>query len=255
MYEKDRKTKAVNILAPVLLIVFILIIWQISCLLFHISEHLLPSPSMIALALGRTFIKGILPDALISIRVMVIGYLIALPLGFIIAAFASQFRFAVKMILPVLIILMVIPMATLVPELKLFLGVTPSLKILVVVLQCTPVIAVNSLSGFTHVPQNKLDLMRGMGCGKWEQFFRIVVPNSMPQIFTGLKLGCILCMIAAMSADLSVGQGGLGYRISVSASVSATDTAFAAIFVAAVIGVFFYMLISFIEDRIIVWKH
>ena len=158
------------------------------------------------------------------------------------------------MILPVLIILMMIPMATLVPELKLFLGVKPSLKILVIILQTAPVIAVNSLSGFTHVPHNKTDLMKGLGCGKAETFFRVVLPNALPQIFTGLKLGCILCMIAATAADMSVGQGGLGYRIARSATFSATSTAFAAIIVAAVIGVAFYMLVSMVESVIVKWK-
>ena len=246
--------KIMSFLAPVTLITLIIIIWQAVCTLLHVSEHILPSPSAIAVAFKNDFAGSILPDTFVSLRIMMSGYLIAIPLGFIIAALASQSRFKTRMILPVLIILMMIPMATLVPELKLFLGVKPSLKILVIILQTAPVIAVNSLSGFTHVPQNKVDLMKGLGCGKPEIFFRVVLPNALPQIFTGLKLGCILCMIAATAADMSVGQGGLGYRIARSATFSATSTAFAAIIVAAVIGVAFYMLVTLVESIVIKWK-
>jgi ABC-type nitrate/sulfonate/bicarbonate transport system permease component len=93
-----------------------------------------------------------------------------------------------------------------------------------------------------------------LGCGKWESFFRVTVPGAMPQIFTGLKLGCILCTIAAMSSDVSVGQGGLGYRISMASALSATDTAYAAIVVAAFIGVALFMTVSFVESKVLTWN-
>lgn len=247
-------SKAVNFLAPVTVIILLLVIWQAGCSIFHISFHLLPKPTEIFTALRRNFADTIFPDMLLSLRVMLIGYLVAVPLGFMIAAAASQFKIAVRTITPVLIILMVTPMATLVPEFKLFLGVSPAVKVLIVILQCTPVIAVNSLTGFAHVPEDKRNLMKAMGCGRWETFLRVTIPNAMPQIFTGLKLGCILCTIAAMSADISVGQGGLGYRIAISSSHSATDTAYAAIVTAAVIGVLLYSLVSLIERKAVTWK-
>jgi ABC-type nitrate/sulfonate/bicarbonate transport system permease component len=247
-------SKAINICAPIIIIIILIIIWQICCTVFDISFHILPKPAEVGKALADNFPKTIFPDMMASVKVMLIGYCIAVPLGFVIAAISSQFTLAVRSIMPVLVILMLTPMATLVPIFKLFWGVDPALKILIVVLQCTPVIAVNSLSGFIYVPEAKKELMRALGCRKWESFFRVTVPNAMPQIFTGLKLGCILCTIAAMSADISVGQGGLGYRIQVASSLSATDLAYAAIVIAAVLGVALYMIVSVIESRIVTWK-
>jgi ABC-type nitrate/sulfonate/bicarbonate transport system permease component len=244
----------VSVCAPAAVILFLLIVWQAGCTAFDVSFHLLPKPTQIAAALRDNFVSTIMSDMLTSLRIMLIGYLVAIPLGFAIAAFSSQFALAVRTITPVLIVFMLTPMATLVPIFKLFWGVDPALKILIVILQCTPVIAVNSLSGFTYVPAAKQELMRAFGCRKWEAFFRVTVPNAMPQIFTGLKLGCILCTIAAMSADISVGQGGLGYRISVSSALSATDIAYASILIAAVIGVALYMAVTFVESRIVTWK-
>lgn len=241
-------------LAPAILVIVIFVIWQLSCGIFKISENLLPKPTQIFAALAGKFSNTIFPEMLLSLRVMLLGYIIAVPLGFFIAAISSQFKFVVRMLTPILIILMVTPMVTLVPEFKLFWGVGTGVKILTVVLQCAPVIAVNSISGFTHVPQNKLDVARGLGCGRWETFTRIIIPNALPQVFTGLKLGCILCTIAAMSSDLSVGQGGLGYRIKMAASLSATDTAFATIFVAAALGILMFSIVSFIEKKVTGWR-
>lgn len=249
-----RSSSFIDRILPIATLVAIIAVWELCCRVFNISEDLLPSPSMIAKAFGESFTATLAPDALTSLRNMGIGYMIAVPFGFAIAALASQSRFFVRTSLPVLIVLMVTPMATLVPEFKLFLGVSQDLKILIIVLQCTPVIAVNTITGFSNTPANKLDVARGMGMRRWETFARIVVPNALPQVFTGLKLGAILCTIATMSADLSVGQGGIGYRISVSASMSATDVAFAAIILAAIIGVAFFSVIAFIESRVITWN-
>ena len=76
----------------------------------------------------------------------------------------------------------------------------------------------------------------------------------MPQVFTGLELGCILGTIASMGADMSVGQGGLGYRISVYASFAATSSAFATILVAAAVGVILFEIVATIEKFVITWK-
>lgn len=240
--------------APLLVILVVLLIWQMFCMMLHVSEKILPLPTQIITSLVSSFSKTILPDMLISLKIMIIGYCIAIPIGFFIGAIASQFSFATRMLTPILVALMVTPMVTLVPIFKLFFGVGDGVKLLTVTLQCAPVIAVNSISGFTHVPQDKINVMKGFGCGRWETFFKVVVPNGMPQVFTGLKLGCILCTIAAISSDISIGQGGLGYRIQMEASLSNTDTAFATILVVAILGILFYYIVEKIESLVVTWK-
>ena len=246
--------KLVNRFAPVLVVIILLVVWQFACIVFHISFNLLPKPTEIGSALIHKFSEVIFPDMLVSLQVMLTGYMIAVPVGFLIAAISSQFKFIVRMLTPLLVVLMVTPMVTLVPEFKLFFGVGAGVKVLAVVLQCAPVIAVNSITGFTQVPQNKLDVMKRLGCGRLETFIRVVIPNAMPQVFTGLKLGTLLCTIAATGADLSVGQGGLGYRIKMAASLSATDTAFATIVVVAVLGILLYYIVAKIETLVVNWK-
>ena len=53
---------------------------------------------------------------------------------------------------------------------------------------------------------------------------------------------------------MSVGQGGLGYRVSVYASFAATSSAFATIIVAAVVGVVLFEIVAFIERLVMKWK-
>lgn len=249
-----KKTKALNIVAPFVAVIIVLIFWEALVRIFQVSDKLFPAPTAIFQALIKNFADVIAPDLLLSVKCIFIGYIIAVPIAFMIAAICSQVRIITRAVTPLLIILMITPMSTLVPIFKLNMGVTPALKILVIVLQVTPVIALNSLSGFANPPQKNVTVLKAMGCNRWQIFFRVVFPNAMPQVFTGLELGCILGTIASMGADMAVGQGGLGYRIAVYASFAATSSAFATILIAAVVGVVLFEIVSTIERFVITWK-
>lgn len=248
------KSRWMAIAAPLIAIVILLILWELLVRGLHVSEKLFPAPSAIFQSLFENFGSVIAPDLWISVKNIVIGYCLAVPIGFVLAAVCSQFKLVTKAVTPVLIILMITPMSTLVPIFKLSLGATAALKILVIVLQTAPVIALNSLTGFANPVENNTKVLKTMGCGRWETFFRGTVPNALPQVFTGLELGCILGTIASMGADISVGQGGLGYRVSIYAAFAATPSAFATILVAAVVGVVLFEIVATVERLVVTWK-
>lgn len=249
-----KKSKAINIIAPVVAILIVVLVWELLIMIFQVSDKLIPAPSAIGQALVKNFSQVIAPDLIISIKNICLGYVIAIPIAFVISAVCSQFKLVTRAVTPLLVILMITPMSTLVPIFKVNMGVSSLLKILVIVLQVTPVIALNSLSGFANPPEKNVTVLKAMGCNRWQIFFRVAFPNAMPQVFTGLELGCILGTIASMGADMSVGQGGLGYRVSVYASFASTSSAFATILVAAVVGVVLFEIVATIEKFVITWK-
>lgn len=248
------KIKMANVVLPAAAVFATAAIWEVLVRTMQISEKLIPAPSAIMQSLAKNFGQVIAPDLWISVQNILMGYLIAVPIGFLISAICSQFKIVTKAVTPLLIILMITPMSTLVPIFKLNLGASASLKVLVIALQTAPVIALNSLAGFSNPPRNNVDVLRAMGSGRWQIFFRVTLPHALPQVFTGLELGCILGTIASMGADMSVGQGGLGYRVSVYASFAATSSAFATILIAAAVGVVLFEIVSVIEKFVVSWK-
>jgi ABC-type nitrate/sulfonate/bicarbonate transport system permease component len=109
------------------------------------------------------------------------------------------------------------------------------------------------LSGFQTTENAKLELMRAMGASRLQTFIKVIFPNAMPQVFTGLKLGCIFSTIAAMSADLAAGKQGLGYRIQQYSSLIMTEMAFGTILIVALIGIVLFQIVLTIEKRVILW--
>jgi len=193
---KERKKK-VYYIAPLVLLAVVIALVEFIVVAFDISRTVLPAPHAIFSHMVRNFERDILSHMLFTLRVILTGYFVAIPLGMLIAAISSQFNILIKAITPLNILLVVTPMITLVPLLMLWMGFDARVRIIVVILQATPIIAINTLTGFSRTEAMKLELMRSMGASRLQTFFKVVFPNALPQVFTGLKLGCIFSTIAA----------------------------------------------------------
>lgn len=249
-----RKKQILLKISPLLFVILLLVLWQAAVSVFHIPDTVLPSPVSVLYTIVFEFGEKILPDFLITAKVFLVGFLISFPLGILIAGICSQFNLVVKSLTPIIIILMNTPMLILVPVLQLFMGFDPKVKIIVVALQAAPVIALSSLTGFTNVSREKINLMKSMGANRWQVFSKLVFLDALPEIFSGLRLGCLLSIIAAVGSDMSVGQDGLGYRIKVAASFLATDTVFASIIVCSLLGFLLFKVIDILEKSCMKWK-
>ena len=78
--------------------------------------------------------------------------------------------------------------------------------------------------------------------------------NAMPQVFTGVKLGCIFSVIGAISADFVGGKTGMGTRIVYYTKYNAISVTFGCIILVALIGLSMYYTVEALERRIVLWK-
>ena len=250
---KIQKKEPLYYLVPIALLIFLIVVWEVFVAVSQISRTILPAPRAIFAAMKSNFIRDILPQMFFTLRVILTGYCVAIPLGILIAAICSQFRILIKAATPLIILLVVTPMITMVPLFMLWMGFDSRVRVFVVILQATPIITLNTLTGFQTVENAKLELMRSMGASRFQIFLKLIFPNAMPQVFAGLKLGCIFSTIAAMSADLAAGKNGLGYRIQQYSSLVMTEMAFGTILVVALIGIILFQIVASIEKRVIRW--
>jgi NitT/TauT family transport system permease protein len=109
-------------------------------------------------------------------------------------------------------------------------------------------VLVNALRGLTSARPASIELMRSYAAGEAAIFRRVRIPNALPFLFTGLKVGTVLAMIGAVVGDYFGGSdASLGIQIRRSAGIFAFQDAWAAILVASVIGILFYSAVALIE--------
>jgi NitT/TauT family transport system permease protein len=228
--------------------------WEFGVKFGGISETVLPAPTSIIKALGTHFFKDLLPYFFETVFVIFAGFIIGAPLGITLAAILSQFVLLKKTFHPFVIMLCTTPLITLIPLFMLWLGYDMWVKIVIVVFQMIPIIALNSITGFSSIESSKLELMDAYGASKKEKFFKAIFPNALPNVFTGIRLSSIFATIATISCEFTGFKGGLGTRVVYYAKFIQTDLVFAIIVVIAFIGLAMFSLVNFIESKVVRWN-
>ena len=96
--------------------------------------------------------------------------------------------------------------------------------------------------------------MRSYAAGEVTIFRRVRFPNSLPYLFAALKVASVLAMIGAVVGEYFGGsQEALGVQIRNSAALFAFETAWAAILVASLLGIGFYLAIALVERLTMNW--
>ena len=250
--NKKRK-KLINVLSPFIVLVLLVMVWEISVIVLKIPRTVFPSFSSIIVYTIRNFAVNIWPHALVTIRTALLGIICGVPLGILLAAVFSQFKILIYGMTPVVLALVVTPLITLVPLFMLWLGFDYEPRFIVVIVAAVPIILLNTLNGFRNVPGKYTELMSGYGASKLAVFRKVVFPNALPQVFTGIKLGCIFSTTATTSIEMVAGNPGLGYRVTYFSSQIQTELVFGCILCIAIIGLGLFSTISFIERRIVHW--
>ena len=248
-----KKFNFLNFFAPFIILAVIYLLLEIVIRVANIPRLVLPTPTAIIVETIKDF-AHIWPHLLISLRTIILGFLISIPLGMLLAAIFSQFKILVQATTPLLIFIIVTPMISLIPLLILWLGIVTNIRLYVVILQATPIIALNTLVGFTTIESEKLELMKSMGASKIGTFVKVIFPNALPQIFTGIKLGGIFSIIGAISADVVAQNEGLGNRIMIYASLLSIEQVYGIIIIIGLLGITLFNSITLIQSKVVVWK-
>jgi NitT/TauT family transport system permease protein len=142
----------------------------------------------------------------------------------------------------------------LLPVFILLLGIGETSKIAIVVYACTWPILLNTVSAVRGVDPVLVKSARSMALPAPRLFAKVILPASVPTIFTGIRLagsGSILVLIAA---EMVGAKAGLGYLVNVSQQNFAIPQMYAAIIAISVIGLVFNQLLVALERRLTRWR-
>ena len=137
---------------------------------------------------------------------------------------------AEKTILPTAILVKVTPIVAISPILVTWFGLGNIMpKIIIAALISFFPLLINAMTGFRSMDPNTLSFFRTLDASKWQIFFKLRLPSSMPYLFSALKVTIPLSIIGAVVAEWFSGNHGLGLIIFVANNNLDTPTVFAAI--------------------------
>lgn len=251
---KKKFQNIIDKIAPFIVIVVILILWQIMSVIGIIPKFMLPSP----LAVVKAFIKDF-PLLMLHTKVTLIeaflGLGIGIILGFVMAVIMDKYDFAYKSIYPVLVITQTVPTVAIAPLLVLWLGYGILPKITLIVITSFFPITVGLLDGFKATDKDALNLMKTMGATPFQNFVLLKIPSSMGYFFASLRISVSYSIIGAVVAEWLGGFEGLGvYMTRVRKSYS-FDKMFAVIFFISIISLLLMYLVKKIQILSMPWEN
>jgi NitT/TauT family transport system permease protein len=249
---------------PLLAVLFpgaVLIIWHFAT--YGHKFTLIPPPSDVAVALWDLAFGGVNDDAysrtlhihlLASLSRVYGGFAIALavalPLGLLIGRIAL-----VRQVLdPTLQVLRPIPVTAWLPLAMIMFGLGPRSAFFLVCLGAFYPILINTIFGVRTVDPRLFEAASMLGCTGTAQFFRVVLPASLPAIFTGLRLGLGFAWVVIVVGEMTGVQTGLGAIIMEARQLSRTEIVICGMIVIGVAGFISDRLVMMIGKRLLRWS-
>jgi NitT/TauT family transport system permease protein len=230
----------------------ILLVWEVSVRVLGIKEYLLPPPSRIWLEFNKRA-GVVMSGAWVTTLEILGGYLLAVVVSIPFALAVTYSRFMRTAVYPVVVFLQIVPKIAVAPLFIIWFGFGYTPKLLIVFLLSFFPIVVSSIAGFKAVDPEIADFARTTGASGWKLFAKIRLPQALPDIFTGMKVGAALSATAAIVAEFVASDRGLGYLLLQYNGNLDTPMVFAVIFLLSFIGLAVYYTVELIERLTIPW--
>jgi sulfonate transport system permease protein len=219
-----------------------------------VPEHLVPAPSTIAETLwqlgGERLARHI---GVSSLRVFA-GFAIG---GFVAIIFGAAMGLSRKidaLLDPSFQALRAIPSLAWVPVLLLWMGIDEAPKITLIAIGAFFPVHLSVVAGIRGVDRKLIELGEVNRLSQQALFTRILLPASLPHIFTGLRTGLSLAWMFMVAAELIAATRGLGYLLSDGRETGRPDLVFGAILLLALLGKLSDSVLKAIETRVLSWR-
>lgn len=239
-------------LAPWVVTVGLLLIWQAVVVIFQIEPFLLPSPVAIFDAFLQ-YRNSILIHAWFTMVSTMIGFGLGIVVGLLLGIVIGSSRLVYAGLYPVLIGFNSIPKVAMVPILVLWLGIGQPTAVATAFLLCFFPIAVNVATGLATVEPELEDVLRSLGASRLDVLMKVGLPRAMPYFFASLKVAITLAFVGAVISETLASNDGIGYLMIQASAQFRVPLMFAGLAVIAAMGVVTYLVFAVIERHVTGW--
>jgi NitT/TauT family transport system permease protein len=245
---------AIYYLPTAVIFVAVLAGWEIAVRTLDIKQFILPRPTAIFKAFGDQF-SLLVTIGQYTATEAIGGLVIGCSAGILIALTTARWTAAREVLLPCAIAANSVPIIAFAPIMNNWFGVTTQLsKMMIVAIITFFPMMINMMRGLSQVEPSALELMHSYATEDWQVLLKVRLPNSLPYVFNALKVCSTLSLIGAVVGEFFGGpRHSLGVYITQEAAFFRFENSWAAIMVAAALGIVFFLIIAAIERWAIPW--
>ncbi|HDR4571480.1 ABC transporter permease [Bacillus cytotoxicus] len=180
----------------------------------------------LALYIGISFLR--------VITGWILGNLVAIPIGLLI----GRIPFLKALFDPVINFIRFIPPLAFITLFMLWFGIGEQSKIFLIMYATVFIVIINTITGVQAVEEDKIRSARSMGASEWQIMLHVIIPASLPYMYTGAKLAMGSSFMAIVGAEMVAANEGIGYMIWNSRLYFKTDWIFVGLVILGLMGFF-----------------
>ncbi len=230
----------------------VIVIWEFSVRFFNIRQYILPSPSASVMALF-TYWDAIRSNLLTTLYEIGVGFGVTVLISIPVATLISYSTIFQKTLYPFMVFIQLIPKVAIAPLFVIWFGFGMMPKILMVFLLSFFPLLMDAVAGLQSLNPRLYSMARTMSDSEWKFYWKIKLPNALPHIFSGLKTSISMATVGAVVAEFLGADSGLGYLLLRANGDINTKLLFAILIVLCLMGMVFFMIMGFIERKVIPW--
>ena len=178
------------------------------------------------------------------------GAVLGVPLGF-----AMGLSSVVRGLFdPIVEFMRPVPPLALIPLIILWFGIDETAKIFLLFLASLFIMTIAARAGVSSVSIAKVHAAYSLGASRLQIMRHVILPNALPEIFTGLRTAMGVCWGTVVAAELVAADRGLGSMIMIAKNFLQTDTVVIGIIIIGLIGYGIELLMRWLEKNLIPWK-
>jgi nitrate/nitrite transport system permease protein len=247
---KLARAAAARLMPPLIMLALLILVWHLATLgpkahlpgpteVLHNSWELITNPFYDRGGLD----KGLFWHIEASLERVAIGYAMAAVVGIALGVLVGQSQWAMRGLDPIFQVLRTVPPLAWLPlSLAAFRDSRPSALFVIFITAIWPII-INTAVGIRNIPEDYHNVARILRLSPLEYFFKIMLPASVPYIFTGLRIGVGLSWLAIVAAEMLIGGVGIGFFI--------WDAWNSSLISDIIVALIYVGIVGFLLDRII----
>jgi ABC-type nitrate/sulfonate/bicarbonate transport system permease component len=220
------------------------------------TNRFFPGPVTIGEAFVETWVgPAFVADVLPSLYRLALGITASIVIGVAAGTLIGMIRWLRELFEPLLEFFRAIPPPVLIPVVMLLLGITDTMKVVVIVSGALWPILLNTIDGVRATDSVMSETADSFQITWWERLWFLVLPAASPRIMAGVRQSLSVALILMVISEMFASSAGLGYRIAYFQRNYLIAEMWSGILLLGLVGVLLATTFGVVERRLLRWYH
>ncbi len=255
MTERKYSIKLISFIS----MITVFIVWTMVTHFGWVSPLFMPSPAAVWSAFVDVIQNGYKGNSLFShifdsLYRLAIAFILALVTAIPLGLVSGSIKWIRAIFEPFIEFYRPLPPLAYYTLLVLWLGIEDGSKIALLYLAAFAPLYIAAMSSVQKIPQDRIRVGYSLGASKWHLFSEIILPSTLPDLFTGIRTAIGFTYTTLVAAEMVAATTGLGWMVLDASKFLRSDYVIMGIFIMAILAMLLDLVVRSIEKKLVPWK-